>query len=51
MLSDLRHALRALRRRPAFSLAVILTLTLTVGANVAIFAALYAMLLRAAAVS
>jgi predicted permease len=35
-----------LLRRPAFSLAVVLTLTLTVGANVAIFAALYAMLLR-----
>jgi putative ABC transport system permease protein len=46
MLSDLRHAARALLRRPGFSASVIVTLSLTVGANVAIFAAVYAMLFR-----
>jgi putative ABC transport system permease protein len=46
MLSDLRHAARSLLRRPAFAGAVVLTLALTIGANVAIFAVIYAMLLR-----
>src|SRR5262245_8787133 len=35
---DVRHAVRALRRSPAFTAAAILTLSLAIGANVAIFA-------------
>ena len=35
---DLCHAVRALRRSPAFAAAAILTLSLAIGANVAIFA-------------
>jgi putative ABC transport system permease protein len=46
MVSDLRQAIRALLRRPAFAGTVVLTLALTVGANVAIFAAIYALILR-----
>lgn len=46
MLNDLRHVARALVRRPAFSGTVILTLALSIGANVAIFSVIYAMLLR-----
>ena len=36
-LKDLRHASRALRKTPGFSIAVVLTLTVAVGANTAIF--------------
>lgn len=46
MASDLRHALRALLARPAFSLAVTLTLAVGIGSTVAIFSVVYAMLLR-----
>jgi len=36
-LLDLRHGWRALRRRPAFALLVVLTLGLAIGVNSAIF--------------
>lgn len=36
--SDLRHAMRSLVRQPAFTLTAILTLTLGIGANSAVFA-------------
>ena len=46
MMSDLRYALRTLTAAPAFSLAAILTLALGTGANTAIFAAVYGVLLK-----
>src|SRR5579871_6783388 len=42
---DLRYALRSLLVRPSFSLMVIATLTLAIGANTAIFCVLQAVLL------
>ena len=43
---DLGYAIRVSRRRPAFTIAAILTLTLGIGANVAIFSLLDALLLK-----
>lgn len=43
---DLRQAVRQLKKRPAFSLMVILTLALGIGANSAIFSVIRAVLLR-----
>ncbi|HWX25427.1 MAG TPA: ABC transporter permease, partial [Vicinamibacteria bacterium] len=43
---DFRHSARVLARRPGFSLAVVLTLSLGIGANTAIFSTVSALLLR-----
>jgi predicted permease len=46
MLADLRHALRTLRRAPAFALATALTLALGLGAITTLFTAVRGVLLR-----
>jgi putative ABC transport system permease protein len=43
---DLRYAARSLARTPAFTLTVVLTLALAIGANTAVFSALDTVLLR-----
>ena len=46
MLAHIRHACRSLRAAPSFSLTVIATLTLGIGANTVVFSAINAVLLR-----
>ncbi len=43
---DLRHALRTLPRRPAFTFAAILTFALGIGATTAIFSVVYSVLIK-----
>ena len=46
LLQDIRYAMRGIVRAPVFSLILILTLTVGIGANTAIFSAVYAVLLK-----
>ena len=46
MRSDVRYALRQMRRRPGFSIAVVLTVAIGIGATTAVFGVVETVLLR-----
>jgi hypothetical protein len=50
IVQDLRYAMRSLRHQPHFTVAVVLTLALGIGANVALFSLLDALMFRKIAV-
>jgi hypothetical protein len=51
LLRDSRHAVRGLRRAPAFTFATVLTLALGIGATTSIFTLVHAVLLKSLAVA
>src|SRR5579863_5223904 len=51
LVSDLRYAIRSFRRSPAFTITAVLSLALGIGANSAIFNALYTILFKPLPVS
>jgi len=46
LISDMRHAIRRLRKAPAFACAALLTLALSIGANTALFGVIRSILIR-----